>query len=278
MSGWGSPGPGAGEGSAGSLCGPSCWAQTARGCPPLQGLAPGARVQCSHRSGRETEVTREVCPLTGLAGNPGLWVQGPGWPPRLRAQSPPGNAWVDPAGAHGQVQPQTGPCLDTALQTWNAGTPAQRGIRGPTALGSILLRCFNLGGHTHCPCPGCLGPGSVPRAGEGPLPPESGRFMQRGLTPKQGCCAQEQGGGREAAQAIDGQCTRPGTEVELKGTRCAPQREGLRQGPRAHFPSPDCVFRSPASDKKEIKLLGAGRPFLPPTASQAKGSQRRNFA
>lgn len=141
-SGWGSPGPGAGEGSAGSPRGPGCRAQTARGCPPRR--APGARVQCPHFSGKEAEVTHEVCPLTGLAGNPGLWVQGPGWPPRLRAQSPPGNAWVDPAGAHGQAQPQTGPCPDTALQTWNAGTPAQRGGRGTTALGSILLRRFDL--------------------------------------------------------------------------------------------------------------------------------------
>lgn len=138
----GQPGAGSGGGLGRVPTRPWLSGADSEGLPPCR--APGARVQCPHFSGKETEVTHEVCPLTGLAGNPGLWVQGPGWPPRLRAQSPPGNAWVDPAGAHGQAQPQTGPCPDTALQTWNAGTPAQRGGRGTTALGSILLRRFDL--------------------------------------------------------------------------------------------------------------------------------------
>lgn len=44
-----------------------------------------------------------------------------------------------------------------------------------------------------------------------------------------------------------------------------PKREGLGRGPQAHAPPPPvriCLFRSPSSNKKKIRLLGAFRPFF----------------
>lgn len=121
--------------------------------------------------------------LAGLPGNQGLWVQGTGWRPCLRAQSPDSSqqclgteVWTKlelttrfnlrPApDGHSVLELERGPALE-----WG---------RGATVLGLVLISCSDLWGQMHCPALGvrvwALSPGlGSPFLPCNPRPPEQG--------------------------------------------------------------------------------------------------------
>ena len=214
--------------------------------------------------------------LAGLPGNQGLWVQGAGWRPCLRAQSPGSSRQC----LGTEVWTQLELMARSSLRLAPAGHSILELGSGPAPESGVeRSQCWAWSSLTVLTCGAkCTAQLWVSRSGLCPqglgspfflVTPGLSKALGPPVNPKQEYHTLEGGRGEGSVPSLE-------DRIEAQGHKAPAPERGLRQWPCAHSPSPDCPVCFFKQEGNQTPELGAGGPSS--TCSPTHTSQATSHA